>query len=308
MRVLVLGGRGFVGRAIVERLLQDGHEVYVLSRAPQPVDSQVHWLRGGLEEALTMALPQVEAVVNAAGELRDPLRMQAVNQDLPLALVERLAGQGGLHWVQLSSVGVYGPEPGMQVTESTPFAPRGPYETSKAEGELSIAERCAALGIHCSVLRPSNVFGEGMPNQSLRQLLGMVRRGLFFAIGEARYVEMNYVHVEDVARAVALLLAREAELGGAYIVNRRVSLAQVVATAQQAFGVRQRLWSLPESPLRIVARVGGVLPGFPLTASRIDALTNRAFYSPEKITRELGFKPAREVGEQLADYCRSLPR
>ena len=47
---------------------------------------------------------------------------------------------------------------------------------------------------------------------------------------------------------------------------------------------------LPEAPLRIVARTLGRLPGFPLTESRLDALTRRVRYPSRRIQEELGFR------------------
>src|SRR5574341_4931 len=62
-------------------------------------------------------------------------------------------------WVQLSSVRVYGPVREGVVDESRPYAPRGEYETTKAESDRLVLEAFERGAFSCTILRPSIDFG-----------------------------------------------------------------------------------------------------------------------------------------------------
>jgi hypothetical protein len=66
MRIVITGGTGFLGTALVDRLRTLGHVVTVLTRRPRS-QGQVEWSPGGSPVALTRALDGVDAVINLAG-------------------------------------------------------------------------------------------------------------------------------------------------------------------------------------------------------------------------------------------------
>src|SRR5207237_8839894 len=138
---------------------------------------------------------------------------------------EAAAEAGAQRFVLPSSVGVYGapPHAGL-VDERHAHTPQNAYEVSKDAGERAVRERCAALGIACVVLQPSNVVGL-VPgrNYSLLGLVRMVARGWFRHVGHGA-AWVNYVAVEDVAAALVALARRDAP-AGTYIVNTPAPLA-----------------------------------------------------------------------------------
>lgn len=92
-------------------------------------------------------------------------------------LLTAAQGEVGL-WVQLSSTGVYGPVRSGVVDEERILAPVNSYERTKAAGDL-LVQAAAKSGLKCFILRPSNIYGPDMPNQSLFQLIRMIDLGLF---------------------------------------------------------------------------------------------------------------------------------
>jgi len=106
-----------------------------------------------------------------------------------------------MHWVQLSSVGAYGPPPVPSarrvVDEESPEAPRGVYEETKTASDRLVRQASGHHGLSISLLRPTAVIGATMPNASVRALVAMVRRGWFMYPGPVDAVA-NYVHVDDV--------------------------------------------------------------------------------------------------------------
>src|SRR5262245_54854077 len=207
MVVGITGSSGFIGSAVVQQHLHAGHHVRCLVRSARAGAARgVDTFQGDLAnpDARMMRFTDgLDVLYHCAGEVRDRDRMRAVNIEGTRALVQAAEGRIG-RWVQLSSVGVYGPHHHGDVVEETPIAPIGPYEESKAAADAVVldAARDGRLA-SAVVVRPSIVFGEGMPNQSLAQWAQAIERGLFFFIGPPG-ASANYVHVTNVAESLVL--------------------------------------------------------------------------------------------------------
>jgi len=272
----VTGGTGFIGAALVKALRRSGFsEIRVLSRRS-----------GGdlLKDDLRPFVDGADVLFHCAGELRREEAMRALHVEGTRRLVEAARGRVG-RWVQLSSVGAYGlAQREGTVDERSPLAPEGEYERTKVESD--------ALVEGAIILRPSIVFGPGMPNRSLYQLVSMVERGLFFFVGKGAIA--NYVYVDDVADAL-LACGTHPRAAGTYVLSDDRPMEAFIA----AIGGKRRPPTVPEWAARGVATLAGWLPGFPLTRARVDALSRRVRYSPERIQRELGYKFGVSIEEGL---------
>jgi nucleoside-diphosphate-sugar epimerase len=307
MRVAVTGGTGFIGRRLIARLRAEGHEVRVLSRrgaANAGLGQGVDVIEGDLEcdtTDLRQFVGGVDVLYHCAGELRNVERMHAVHVTGTARLLAAVGGKVG-RWIQLSSVGAYGPQRSGIVVEDTPLSPRGEYEITKTEADRLVRD-AAAQGLPSVIVRPSNVFGPGMPNRSLYQMMGMIQRGLFFFIGRSG-ASANYVHVDNVVDALLLCGLHPSAVGRTYIVSDFVELEHFVAMLAKSLGRPTPKLRVPESVARLVARLGNMIPKFPLTPSRVDALVVRSRYSIERIRRELGFELRVTMEEGLRELAR----
>ncbi|KKN98779.1 hypothetical protein LCGC14_0144590 [marine sediment metagenome] len=306
MRVMIFGGTGFIGKAIADKLYSVGYQVDILSRTRESnTQLQLRYVAGDLIEGSYPALNGYDVIVNCAGEIRAedfmrPLHVVAVEKAL-----DTLSARCGVHWVQISSVGVYGPRVEGIIDEGDEFKPVGSYEETKAEGEILVRERCLEKGIPFTVLRPSNVFGEGMPNRSLAQLLGMIRKGIFFYIGNPNAYTMNYVYVEDVVQMVMLAITNPNARNQDFIISDCVSQRDFVQIAREELGGRGTLQA-PGSLVQAISRFGTFIPGFPLTNARISALTLSSTYSTTKAEHLLGYSANVGIVAGLRRYCRHL--
>lgn len=117
---------------------------------------------------------------------------------------------------------------------------------------------------------------------------------------------MNYVHADDVVHALTLCGEHPEAKGKTFIVSECLQLAEFVDIVSDRIGIETARRIFPEWPIRMVANMLSWLPRFPLTPSRIDALTNRVVYSQESITRVLGYHPEKGIEKGLIELVDSL--
>ena len=240
-------------------------------------------------------------MLHCAGEIRQPSLMHALHVDgmqrlLDEAQAHFLRTGRRLHWVQLSSVGAYGPAPGRadlprQITEDSPSAPVGVYEVSKTQADQLLIDFAASQPLlSYTILRPSIVIGSDMPNQSVRSLIRSIRQGWFFYIGTTPAVA-TYIHVDDVVEALLLCVTEAAARGQIFNLSNDCLLTDIVVAIARHHGRQPPTLHVPQWPLRLALRLFGSWLKLPLSLSRIDAMVRRTHYPHQKILRQLGFLP-----------------
>ena len=314
MKISITGANGFVGKQLCSELLALGHELTLLSRhEPQAQPAGTRYLRGDLSDPecpLAALVADCEIIYHCAGEIRDTNKMRAVHVDacqrlLDATLAEATNSGREIHWVQLSSVGVYGPPSGAAnaertVTETSPINPLGEYETTKAAADELLLRAARPGRLSYTIVRPSIVFGRGMPNQSLRALGDAVRRRLFFYIGRPG-ATATYVHVDDLVDLLLLCATDPAARNEIFNLSNDCALDEMVSAMAAAMAVAPPRRRLPEAPVRLLARLASGIAGVPLTPQRIDALVSRTRYPCHKARERLGFQPRRPVPESIAE-------
>ena len=287
MIIAITGGSGFIGSLLVDKHLNQGDQVRLLSRNILLERKNVQYFLGDLSNSsvdLTDFVDSVDILYHCAGEVNNESLMQELHVNGTQRLIDAAQGKIG-RWVQLSSVGVYGVCRDSKITEDSKEQPFGIYEESKTESDKIVKNS----GIPCVILRPSNVFGVDMINQSIFQLISMISKGLFFYLGK-KGVLVNYVAVEDVVEALHLCGNHDNALGEIYNVSQTIAIEEMVSSFSIGLGVKGKFLRLPEFPIRALVKIFAIFPKFPLTTTRIDALTNRCTYKSNKIMEELGFK------------------
>lgn len=305
--VAITGASGFVGRRLVQRHLAKGDSVRILTRAPASdiaLPKGVTACRGDLTGErgdLEKFVAGADVLYHCAAELHDSDRMHFVNVFGTGNLAEAAANRIR-HWVQLSSVAIYGRQPAGRVSESTPPDERNTYPTSltKLAAEKVVREYAGKGGFSFSILRPCKIYGADMSDASLRSLAAYVRRGLFFFIGQPG-VSANYVHVDNVIEALLLCATHDAARNRAFNLCDGFTMEEMVAAIADKLGCAMPRMRIPEWAARAIARLGGGLTGsFPLNEERIAGLTNRTQYATDAI-KQLGYRSVASLERGIGD-------
>lgn len=309
MIVAITGARGFIGSRLARAHLDRGDEVRALTRTDERLQPRVAGcipFRGNLAVAGDIPagfLDGTDVLYHCAAELRDEQAMEAANVRGTQSLLDTAVGRVR-RWVQLSSVGVYGPCREGEVREDAPLHPANAYERTKAAADLLLMKTAEAIGLEWTILRPTIVFGREMPNSSIRQLAAMIRRGLYWHIGVPG-ASANYIHVENVVHALLLCGEHPDAVGRIFNLSDHRTFEDFISAIADDLNVPVPSKRLPETLARILAVIATWVPGSPLTLSRIDALTGRAQYPTDRIVDELGYRHIISMEDGLAEMLSS---
>jgi len=306
LKVAITGGTGFIGRPLARTLLEGGNEVRVLSRLPVDTTSTfqgARWYQGDFRHPIDPAfLNGVDTLYHLAAELSNSAQMEAVNVQGTANLLTAAKRAGVRRWIQLSSVGVYGPPTSLILKEGTTPKPANEYERTKLVSDRLVDEACRRSNMEHVILRPSNVIGADMKNGSFLALVKAASRGRYFFIDPRGAVATN-VNVEDVVSA--LVECQKAPMGGVYNLSSDCTWEALIERIASLVGVRSPRIRIPAAPLRLVIGALEDHMRVPITSGRLASLTGRSRYSSDRIVKELGFAFTKPMPEGIEDVVRA---
>lgn len=240
--LLVTGATGFIGRQVVAAAVQRGWHVLAMDRRPGVAMAQVTHLQH--HASVTAPMPELPVVPDAAILLAWPVVPGAYLESADntealaytIATAQRLLGMGCRRLVGVGTCAEYAPALGCPIREDHPLAPDTLYAACKISVHLVLAQLCRQAKAELAWARIFNPYGPGEPAARLLPTIArQAALGGVFAAGSGSQVR-DYVHVEDVGSALALL----ADAGPCGPVNicsgAPIRLAEVMLTMAEACG------------------------------------------------------------------------
>ncbi len=315
MKILVTGGTGFTGSALVLRLLGLGHSVRSLDYQKGILYDEIERAGG---ELITGSITDADLVDKCTEGVDFVFHLAAAFRELDVPEehyynanvngTRNVFSAARKHKVckvvYCSTQGVHGHVADPPGDENSPISPEDYYQQTKYEGEL-VAQEFMKEGMNATIIRPTAIYGPGDPGRFL-MIYKRVEKGFFpiFGKGETFY---HPVYIDNLVDAFLIAMDPEKGRGGTYLIadEEYVTIKDLVQRVARAMNVDVKIKHYPLLPLIVagyvcekVCKPFGIAP--PIFPRRVDWYRQVRAFRIEKAKRELGYKPRIGLDEGLA--------
>ena len=314
MRVLVTGGTGFTGTALVKRLIDVGHDVVALDSKERPHCDALRSRGAEIvigsvldREVVERSMEGVEFVFHLAAAFRE--------LDVPSSLYDEVnvggtrivlgtAGRYGVRkFVYCSTGGVHGNVDNPPANEDAPIQPADYYQRTKYEAEVLVMN-AARQGMETVILRPAAIYGPGDPERFF-MIFERVARGIFPMFGNGRTL-YHPLYIDNLIDAFLLCLRPGVGSGRTYLIADKTyyPIEEIVKAVARALEVPVRIPHFPVVPLvalghimATICKPFGVAP--PIFPRRVDWYRQNRAFDISRARNELGYMPRVSLDEGL---------
>lgn len=319
MKVLVTGGRGMLGWAIVRSLVSRGHEVTCFQRQSAvaaalesvPPGAQVREVLGDITDrrAVDRACAGQDAIVHSAALVSmtgDWAEFARVNIDGTALLLDaaRSAGVRGFVHVSSPSVAHAGSAlVGASATPADPEAARGHYARSKAHAEVAVLA-ADSRQMRATAVRPHLVWGPG-DTQLIARIVDRARSGRLLLVGGGLAL-VDTTYVDNAADAIAAAVERvghDQVHGRAFVVSNGEprTIAEIAMRIARAYGLQPSLRSVPYRAAHLAGRAAErVASDPPLTGFLVEQLGTAHWFDQRQTRAALAWAPRVSLAEGFA--------
>jgi nucleoside-diphosphate-sugar epimerase len=314
MRVLVTGGTGFTGTALVHRLLDDGHSVVALDYKAG-LQSDALRSRGADvvigsvtdPDAVRRSMKGVEFVFHLAAAFRElnvPNSFyDEVNVGGTRVVLEAARKEGVRKFVYCSTCGVHGNVDHPPADENAPIQPADYYQRTKYEAE-PLVKRDAGGAMETVILRPAAIYGPGDPERFF-MIFKRVSKGTFPMFGDGQTL-YHPLYIDNLVDAFVLCMPPGVGNGREYLIadERYYPIEEIVRGVARALDIPVRIPHYPVWPVVAVGHIVekickpiGVTP--PIFPRRVDWYRQNRAFDITRAKRELGYTPRVELDDGL---------
>jgi nucleoside-diphosphate-sugar epimerase len=314
MRVLVTGGTGFTGTALVKRLIEQGHSVVGLDYK-EGLECDVLRAHGARivigsvtdEQTVERSMKGVELVFHLAAAFRELNKPDSfydkVNVGGTRVVLAAARRHGVRKLIYCSTCGVHGNVDHPPANEDAPIQPADYYQRTKYQAE-PLVTRETGQGLETVILRPAAIYGPGDPERFF-MIFKRVSEGTFPMFGSGRTL-YHPLYIDNLIDAFLLCMPPGAGNGGVYLIADQdyYPIEEIVRAVARALDVPVRI---PHYPVLPVVALGHIvekackpfgLPP-PIFPRRVDWYRQNRAFDISRAKGELGYVPRVQLDEGL---------
>ncbi len=314
MKILVTGGTGFTGKALVKRLVDQGHEVISLDYQEGVKTDEIRsWgakvvigtvTDKAVVEQCMEGIDIVQHLAAAFRELDVPNSYyDEVNVEGTRIVLESAFKHKVKKFIYCSTCGVHGNVENPPGNEDAPIAPGDYYQQTKYDAEPIVNDYCQK-GMETVILRPAAIYGPGDPER-FQMIFKRVNKGVFpmFGSGKTLY---HPLYIDNLVDALILAMEPGKGKGRAYLIadEEFISIETLVRKTGKALGVEVKIPHYPILPLMIAGHICekacqpfGITP--PIFPRRVDWFRQNRAFDISRAKQELGYDPQIDLDEGL---------
>lgn len=210
MKILLLGGTGFIGQAVVQKLIKKNHDISLAAHERLPegilkIKDRLTIFRGSIldKNMLRGAFKNQDLVVNLVGQICEEMNLfYSLNIDGTLNVMELCIENKVSSIILVSSSAVYGESNGVPSKESDNPNPRTLYALAKRVSEKLCAHFAGGRNINLSILRLSNVYGPGKKAGIVHNIIECMGKGSEVAISDDGGQMRDFIYIDDAAEGI----------------------------------------------------------------------------------------------------------
>jgi dihydroflavonol-4-reductase len=318
-RVLVTGGTGFTGAALLRNLAKQSVSIRAITRrlanADPLKDLTIEWIQGQVYDpaVVTAAARDVDFIFHAAAAYREAGLSEVEYRNVHVVSTRLLAEAAAANpnfkrLIHVSTVGVHGHIEHPPADENYPFHPGDVYQRTKAEAELWLRDFSRQSGLPHTVIRPCAIYGPG--DRRLLKVFKMAAQPVFILLGRGPCL-YHLIHVEDLARMMIgaanhPAAAHEVFIGGDPEAITIEKMGRIIASE---LGRPLRVVRLPAWPFFLAADVCEAIcrplkleP--PIYRRRVAFFTKDRSFDTRKVRETLGYEYLYETEAGLRETTR----
>jgi len=314
MKVLVTGGTGFTGKALVRRLIEMGHQVVALDYKEGLKTQEIReWgaevILGSVTDmdVVRRAVEGAEVVHHVAAAFREmdvPERYYyEVNVEGTRNVLQAALDAGVRKVIYCSTCGVHGNVDHPPAGEDAPIRPADYYQRTKWEAE-PLAREFFERGLKTTILRPAAIYGPGDPER-FYLIFKRVAGGTFPMFGNGRTL-YHPLYIDNLVDAFILAMEDGKGDGEAYLIadEQYIEIEDLVRRVGKALGMDVKIPHYPVWPVVVAGHIVekackpfGINP--PIFPRRVDWYRQNRAFRIEKARRDLGYQPRVGIDEGL---------
>jgi nucleoside-diphosphate-sugar epimerase len=289
LKFLITGSSGFLGSNVIAELAHN-NQLFTLGRSSS--SNIICEFTEGIPDLSKIEDENFDFLLHIAGKAHSIPKTEAEKEEFynvnvrgTKHLLEALDKYsiGVNTFVFISSVAVYGKEEGLLISEDFPLNGESPYALSKIEAERIVNEWSEKSKVNVVILRLPLIYGENAPG-NLGAMEKAIRKGYYFRLGTGS-AKRSIVDVKKLAQFFPTLLGKN----GVYNISENTHPSYAEIDELLAKKYNKRIRKISPALARIFAKIGDMIPKFPLNTYRLSKLEQSLTFSNEKARKDLGW-------------------